>query len=55
VACNDDCYWLGDVGHEIPSVTACMVRDLFGVVEEKLYNDIRRVIKREFPLHEILD
>jgi hypothetical protein len=50
LAGNDDCYWLADTDL-IPSVCACMVRDLFDVDESKLYRDIRRAIKRVFPDH----
>lgn len=53
LAGNDDCYWLGD-DEPIPSVAACMIRDLFDVEESKLYTDIRRALKRIHPTHEAL-
>lgn len=53
IAGNDDCYWLGDAD-PIPSVATCLVRDLFDVEEAKLYNDIRRALKRAYPNHEAL-
>lgn len=53
LAGNDDCYWLGEA-ELIPSVAACMIRDLFDVEETKLYADIRRALKRTYPNHEAL-
>lgn len=48
IALNDDCYWLADE-EPIISVTACMVRDLWGVETEKLFYDLRKVLKRTHP------
>lgn len=48
LAGNDDCYWLADE-EPIISVSAAMVRDLFGIENEKLYADIRRVLRRDHP------
>lgn len=53
LAGNDDCYWLGDE-KPIPSVTACMIRDLFGVPDDKLYSDMRKALKKIYPDHEAL-
>ena len=56
IACNDDCYWLGDEGASLSvtaSVTASMVRDLFGVTDEKLIADLRRKLKQVYPDHEV--
>ena len=53
LASNDDCYWL-DEGELIPSVSACMIRNLFDVEEAKLYADIRRALKRIYPQHAAL-
>lgn len=49
LAGNDDCYWLApDAGSgESISVAAALVRDLFDVTDEKLFSDIRRVMKRD--------
>jgi hypothetical protein len=45
IVVNDDCHWLA--GEEIiPSVSACLIRDLFDVEDNKLYADIRRSLKR---------
>lgn len=51
LAGNDDCYWLADTENLIPSVAACMVRDLFDADESKLYRDIRRAVRRIYPSH----
>ncbi len=53
LAGNDDCYWVGEE-NKIMSVAACMVRDLYGVSEEKLLADLRRWMKRIYPDHEAL-
>lgn len=46
LALNDDCYWLdGEAGNSI-SVCAAMVRDLFGVTDEKLNADLIRACKK---------
>jgi hypothetical protein len=50
LAGNDDCYWLAD-DEPIPSVSACLIRDLFDAEETKLYADIRRALKRIYPEH----
>jgi hypothetical protein len=50
LAGNDDCHWLAEQ-ETIPSVSACLIRDLFNVEEAKLYADIRRSVKRIFPAH----
>lgn len=50
LAGNDDCYWLAD-NEPIPSVATCMIRDLFGVEDDKIYADIRRSLKRIHPSH----
>lgn len=53
LAGNDDCHWLGDFDNHGPmlSVTAAMVRDLWGVTDDKLLTDLRRALKRTFPDH----
>lgn len=53
IACNDDCYWLADADPPL-SVTAAMVRDLFGVDKERLIRDISRTLGRVHPGHEAL-
>lgn len=50
LAGNDDCYWLAE-DEIIPSVSACMIRDLFDIEDAKLYADIRRSLKRIYPSH----
>lgn len=45
IAYNDDCTWLND-DEPIISVTAAMVRDLFGVTEAKLFSDLRQSVSR---------
>lgn len=42
IALNDDTTWL-DADIPIISVTAAMVRDLYGVEDDRLFRDIRRV------------
>lgn len=56
LACNDDCYWLGDHDNHgaMLSVSASMVRDLYGVTDERLIADIRRNLKKVHPNHEAL-
>ena len=51
LAANDDCYWLNEPYEPIPSVSTCLVRDLFDVEESKLYADIRRALQRIYPDH----
>lgn len=49
LVCNDDCYWLSFAetqDNPIISVAAALVRDLFGVDDEKLFSDMRRAMKR---------
>lgn len=53
IALNDDVHWLRDY-ESIMSVTACMVRDLYGVEQDKLVKDLRRVLKRVYPTHPVL-
>lgn len=53
IACNDDCYWLGDP-EPMLSVTAAMVRDLFDVDQAKLIADLRRALAKAYPNHEAL-
>ncbi len=50
LAGNDDCYWLAE-DEAAPSVSACLIRDLFDVEESKLYSDIRRALGRVYPTH----
>ena len=45
VAANDDTEWLKDEP-PIISVTAAMICDLFGVEEQRLIRDLRRMVKR---------
>lgn len=53
IASNDDCYWLGD--HDaIISVSAAMVRDLWGVDDAKLIKDLTRALRKAYPNHEAL-
>lgn len=56
LAGNDDCHWLGDFDGHGPmlSVSASMVRDLWGVTDDKLLGDLRRALKRAFPNHAAL-
>lgn len=53
LAGNDDCYWLGDA-EPVLSVSASLVRDLFGVSDERLHADILRALKRIYPAHAVL-
>jgi hypothetical protein len=41
MADNDDILWLDD-RNGCPSVTACLVADLFGVTDERVTADLRR-------------
>lgn len=56
MASNDDCYWLGDYDAHGPilSVSASLVRDLWGVTDDKLLADLRRALKRIHPDHAAL-
>jgi len=53
LACNDDCYWLGDE-HGSLSVAASMVRDLYGVADSKLIKDLRKALAEVYPDHDAL-
>lgn len=53
LAGNDDCYWLGD-DEPMISVSAAMVRDLYGVDEARLHADLIRALRRAYPNHEAL-
>lgn len=53
LAGNDDCYWLGDE-EKVLSVAASMIRDLYGVTDEKITADIRKMLKKIHPTHEAL-
>ena len=45
---NDDTEWLHDEGDDlIPSVTACLVADVFGRTAEEVTTDLRKAMKRE--------
>lgn len=48
IVANDDTEWLKDE-ELVPSVTACLVQDLFGVTTEKVIADLRRETKRQRP------
>jgi hypothetical protein len=54
LAGNDDCYWLAPDARGGISVAAALVRDLFGVDEEKFKRDLRRTLKKMQPNHEAL-
>jgi hypothetical protein len=54
LANNDDCYWLADGRVAQPSVTACLVADLFGYDDEKLTKDLRRTLSIVKPNHPAL-
>lgn len=56
LACNDDCHWLGDYDAHGPiiSVSAALVRDLWGVSDEKLLKDLRAMLAKVHPNHEAL-
>jgi hypothetical protein len=45
IAHNDDNEWIDDE-HGHPSVTACLVADLFGIDTDRVTTDLRRAIKR---------
>jgi hypothetical protein len=40
---NDDCEWLDDHDYGHISVSAALVRDLFGIEDERLFADMRRL------------
>lgn len=42
---NDDTEWLHEPPHH-PSVTACIVADLFGVDVERVESDLRRCVAK---------
>jgi hypothetical protein len=57
IASNDDCYWLRSSSEPecgIMSVTACMVRDLYGVADGKVIKDLRAALAKVYPDHEAL-
>ena len=45
IADNDDTEWLGHP-HGVPSVTCCLVADLFGVSEDRVTTDLRAAIAK---------
>jgi hypothetical protein len=45
IALNDDTEWL-NAEYGSPSVTACLVADLFGVTTERVTADLRRYYER---------
>jgi uncharacterized protein YidB (DUF937 family) len=50
IADNDDTEWVRndkDTALGTPSVTACLVADLFGVDEERVRRDIKRRLPKE--------
>lgn len=47
VALNDDNLWLDDAEAGSPSVTLCLVADIFGRTVEEATADLRRAIARE--------
>jgi hypothetical protein len=47
IALNDDTLWLDDEESGSPSVTLCLVADIFGRTPEEATVDLRRVIARE--------
>lgn len=51
LAGNDDCHWLAEPDNLIPSVSACLIRDLFDVEETRLNTDILLALKRHYPDH----
>jgi hypothetical protein len=56
LAGNDDCYWIGDHDNHgaMLSVSASLVRDLWGVTDERLIADLRRALGRVYANHEAL-
>ncbi len=46
IAENDDTIWLDDIP-SIPSVTACLVADIFQKTEEQVINDIRKYKEKQ--------
>ena len=42
---NDDTEWLDDES-PIPSITACLVADLYGVEIDKVINDLKKSVHR---------
>jgi hypothetical protein len=46
LALNDDCEWLTDDNCNDLSVSACLVADLFGIKDDKVRSDLRRVLNR---------
>ena len=47
IARNDDTEWLDDGPGAVPSVTLCLVADVFGKTEEQATLDLRRAVARE--------
>jgi hypothetical protein len=55
MALNDDVYWLAEdpaIAAGAISVTGAMVRDLWGVSEEKFRKDLLAAVRRVNPNHE---
>lgn len=48
IAANDDTAWITEPigGDIIPSVSACLVADLFGVSEVRLIADVTRALEK---------
>ncbi len=46
IARNDDTEWLNEVPQHA-SVTACLVADLFGVDEGRVFKDLRRALIKQ--------
>lgn len=47
IAANDDTQWVDDAVCNTPSVTACLLADLFEVDTERVRVDVRRELKRQ--------
>lgn len=43
---NDDTTWLEDEEHGIISVTTCLVADIFGIDQDKVTRDLKRLKER---------
>lgn len=54
LACNDDCYCLFDKNNPSLTVAAALVRDIYDVPQEKLLADVKRMVARVYPDHEVL-
>jgi hypothetical protein len=46
IARNDDTEWLNEIP-QYASVTACLVADLFGVDEDRVFKDLRRALIKQ--------